>query len=935
MLAALSWLRDYAPLQRDVADLASTLSELGLVVEGVEHVGEGLGDIVVAKVLAIRPHPDADRVRLVDVDTGGGETLQIVCGAWNFAEGDLVPLAPVGAVLPGDFSISRRKMRGEWSNGMLCSAGELELPEAPGSADGLMILPAGLAPAGTPLVDALNLQPDVVFDIDISPNRSDALCMAGVARDLAAALGEPWAPPSSGVSAGTAVPTDSALGVAGLVVESGDLCPRFTATILEGVPGGPSPAWMARRLTLAGMRPINAIVDVSNYVMLDVGQPNHPYDLALLGGGGILVRRARPGETIETLDGVSRRLEGDDCVICDATGVPVGIGGIMGGAGAEIGPDTKRVLLEAAWFAPMAIAKTGKRLGLHSEARVRFERGVDPEVAPAAVERFVGLLAAVAAERAGGGPGAERGGGGPGAERGGGGPGAERGGGGPGAERGGGGPGAERGGGGPGAERGSLRRGPLVDIRDPQHTPVPPVVRVRTDRVNAILGTAIPHRDIERLLAPIGFVARSVVEPAGGSEGGSGAGDPAGWGEAGEAGGAGPVGEAGGGGRWGRGGAHDVVVPSWRLECNREIDIVEEVARMWGYRRIERSLPGGAGAQAGSVGLTAHQRERRRVRQALAGAGFDEAWTTTFLAPGDLERARLDPDAVEVENPLDASESLLRTALVPGLLKAVKFNVDRQAGDVCLFEIGRVFAKPAAGSGHVTPDEAEHLGVIIALDLGDGAGAAPASGAAGRRDESGLVEGRSGGTVAGEEAEAAVRTWLWLADALRLDGASIRAEEIPGWHPTRAARILGASGEALGAVGEIDPDVVAAYGLSGRVGFMTVSLDDLGEQPRVPKRAKDVSRYPASDLDLAFLVSEEVAAGDVEATIRTAGGDLLESVILFDVYRGAQAGAGRRSLAFRLRFRAANRTLTDAELATLRLAVVEAVEAAHGAELRS
>ena len=435
-----------------------------------------------------------------------------------------------------------------------------------------------------------------------------------------------------------------------------------------------------------------------------------------------------------------------------------------------------------------------------------------------------------------------------------------------------------------------------------------------------------------------GEAGRAGAGEAGGEAGRVGAGEAGG--EAGRAGAgeAGGAGDARGVGRPSTGGVHDVLVPSWRLECTREIDIVEEVARMWGYRRIERSLPGGAGAQAGSVGLTARQRERRRVRQALAGAGFDEAWTTTFLAPGDLERARLDPDAVEVENPLDASESLLRTALIPGLLKAVKFNIDRQAGDVCLFEIGRVFAKPAAGSGQVTPDEAEHLGVIIALGSGEGtggAGGAPPAGGASRSDDSGPVEGQSGRLVAGGEAEAATRTWLWLSDALRLDGASIRADEIPGWHPTRAARILGASGQALGAVGELDPDVVAAYGLSGRIGFMAVSLDDLGEEPRVPKRAKDVSRYPASDLDLAFLVSEEVPAADVRATIQSAGSELLESVTLFDVYRGAQAGAGRRSLAFRLRFRAADRTLTDAELATLRRAVVDAVEGAHGGELRS
>jgi phenylalanyl-tRNA synthetase beta chain len=355
------------------------------------------------------------------------------------------------------------------------------------------------------------------------------------------------------------------------------------------------------------------------------------------------------------------------------------------------------------------------------------------------------------------------------------------------------------------------------------------------------------------------------------------------------------------------GGEHEVAVPSWRLECDREIDVIEEVARMWGYRRIDRTLPAGSRQTAG--GLTAHQRERRSVRQALAGAGFDEAWTTTFLAPGDLERAGLDAVAVEVENPLDQAESILRTALLPGLLKAVKFNVDRQAGDVCLFEIGRVFGRPSGDM--VTPDEAEHLGAIVALP-------APGNG-----DES---------TSA---AEAATRTWVWLSEALRLEDVRLEAGELPGMHPTRGARILGGGARVLGVVGEVDAEVVAAYGLSGRVGYMEVSLDALAVEARRPRRARDVSRYPASDIDLAFLVDDAVPATAVQATLRRAGGDLIESVTLFDVYRGAQVRAGRRSLAFRLRYRAADHTLGESELGTARQRAIDAVGAEHGAELRT
>lgn len=808
MRAPLSWLRDYAPLDAGIDELAKALSELGLVVEGVEQIGAGLGDVVVARVETIRPHPDADRIRLVDVDAGGSDTLQIVCGAWNFSEGDLVPLAPVGAVLPGGFEISRRKMRGEWSNGMLCSAPELDLPEQDGSAGGLLILPSGLASPGTPLVDAMGLHPDLVFDLDVSPNRPDALCMAGVARDLAARLGERWAMPSEPSPPAPTADVDDAR----VSVECGDLCPRFTGTVIEGVPQGPSPAWIARRLTLAGMRPINAVVDVSNYVMLDLGQPNHAYDLDRLGGGGILVRRGRKGETLVTLDGVERPLEPDDCVIADADGVGVGVGGIMGGADSEISGSTTRVLLEAAWFTPMAIARTGKRLGLGSEARSRFERGVDPEVTLASVERFVGLLASV-----------------------------------------------------PGA--GSLRRGRTTDVSDRSALPAARTVEVRVPRVNSLLGTDLQESDVVSLLEPIGFETR----PAG-DEGGSLA----------------------------------VTIPSWRLDSEREIDVVEEVARMWGYERIARSVPSGAAGRAG--GLTPRQRERRQVRQVLAGAGFDEAWTTTFLAPGDLERAGLDPQAVEVENPLDRSESILRTSLLPGLLKAVRFNRDRQAGDVFLFEIGRVFAMPTGG--RVTPDESEHLGVIVAP-----AATPPAS-------------------SDGEAAYAAASLWRTLHDALGLEPALMEPARAGGWHPARCVGLTSQSGKPLGASGEVDPDVLAAYGISGRVGFLSVSLDAVYDLPRLSREAKAVSRFPASDIDLAFVVDERTLAAEVKAALDGSSG-VLEESWLFDVFRGNQIGEGRKSLAFRLRFRAPDRTLDESELADLRKVAIDSVTTRFEASLRT
>ena len=791
MRAPLSWLRDYAPFDAPVEHLATVFSELGLVVDGVERVGDDLHGVEVVRILDIRPHPAADRIRLVDVDRGDGQALQIACGASNMAVGDLVPLATLGTVLPGGMEIARRKMRGEWSNGMLCAPDELGLPRVDG-VDGLLILPPGLAVPGTPLAEALDLRPDVVFDLDITANRPDALCMAGIARDLAAAMHLPFAFPDTAAPA-----VDATLPAAGVVVEDPDLCPRFTATVLTGVRVGPSPAWMVRRLTLAGMRPINNVVDVSNYVMLDLGQPNHAYDFERLSGGGIVVRRATKGEVVTTLDGAERTLEADDCLICDARSVPVGIAGIMGGADSETADTTTAVLLEAAYFAPMAIARTGTRLKLHSEARYRFERGIDTDIATRAVERFVGLLAASGCPQ--------------------------------------------------------LRRGATVDARADDQLPTAPSVLLRTARVNSLLGTAIAEDAIAGLLEPIGFRTHR-------------AGD----------------------------GVFSVEVPSWRPDSSREIDVIEEVARLHGYRRIERTVPAGVRTAAG---LTEYQRQRRRVRDILAGAGLSEAWTTTFLAPGDLERAGLSAHAVEIENPLDRSESILRTSLLPGLLKALRFNADRQEPAVRLFEVGRVFEPPAGDT--VLPEEIETLAAVAA---GPG------------------VDGRL-----------AARIWGVLADALRLEGVDLSAEAVPGLHPGRSARIVGPDGP-LGVLGEVDADVSGAYGVPGRVAWLSVDLPHLLGLPRRSGQALPVSRYPASDIDLAFVVAEREPAATVAATIAGAAGELLESVRLFDVYRGL--GEQRRSLAFRLRFRSHERTLTDAELATVRAAVIEAVAAAHGGELR-
>ena len=602
MRAPLSWLRDFAQFPDDIRELTAALDDLGLVVEEVEHVGQGLESVVVSQVTEITPIKGADKIRRVVVEAGDGP-LEIVCGATNFEVGDRVPLAPVGAVLPGGFEIGRRKMRGVESNGMLCSGRELGLSD---DGAGLLVLGEDIVAApGTPLTDALGLEKDTVFDITVEGNRPDAWSIAGIARDLAARLGlpftlpEPPAPPPSGVPV-----TD----VTRAAVEDLDLCPRLTVSVLSDVVVGPSPRWIADRLTLAGMRPINNVVDASNYVMLERGQPTHPYDIERLGGRGLIVRRAEPGETLETLDGVTRTVgvpggsvgdTGADCLICDADNVPVGVAGIMGGASSEIADSTTEVLLEAAYFTPMAIARTSKRLGLRTEASARFERGCDPWGIDAAVNRFSQLLAE--------------------------------------------------------SIPGLTVRDGIIDIRGA--VPEPFTIAVPIARVQRQVGVQLTGDQIAALLDPIGFSTTA---------------------------------------------GHDadhltVLVPTNRPDVRPAPygidDVIEEVARMFGYANIPPHTP--TWPQPGH--LTDLQRSRRLVKSVLSGLGASEGWTNTFVSEEAHRRVGLRGPAVRVSNPLIAEEPYLRRSLMPGLLGALAYNADRRQGSIRLYEVGVVFSHPDEG----------------------------------------------------------------------------------------------------------------------------------------------------------------------------------------------------------------------------------------------
>jgi phenylalanyl-tRNA synthetase beta chain len=791
MKVLLSWLREFAPdIGGDPGALSDVLSALGLTVEETTVTGAMPGGVVLGRVLDLRSHPDADRIQLVDVDDGSGSTLQVCCGAFNMAVGDLVPLARVGTVMPSGLEIARRKLRGQTSEGMCCSEIELEMGA---DAEGIMILNDRVAPGagpGTPLAEALGLEPDVLWDLEVGANRPDALSVMGVARDLAAGLGvafEPpdWSTPASGPDISEAVDVE---------IVDPTLCGRFVGRVLRNVPQGSSPAWMANRLTALGQRPINLIVDISNYVMLELGQPSHTFDLGRVSGARIRVRRARDGETLTTLDGQHRILADGDGVIANGDDDVIGIAGVMGGASTEIDNDTTDVLVEMAWWDPPSVSRTAKRLNLSSEAATRFRRGADWGYnVERCMNRFVQLAVEQGAEVA------------------------------------------------PGMidERGNL----------PDRRPL----RVRTSRVNGLLGTGLSAEAMAGHLRSIGFG----VDPSGDTE-------------------------------------LDVSIPTWRWDTETETDISEEVARLHGYENIERTVP--TANEAG--GLSAYQKDRRLVREVLVGAGCCETQPMPFVAPGALAAVGLAEDGITLSNPVDDSESVLRTSLLPGQLGAVAYNQRHFNGDVRLFEIGHVY-RPAP-EGQLLPDEREFLAVALS----------------------------------GTEAPAAVAVLDLLAEALALPAVELREASPAGLHPTRSAEVV-VAGRARGAVGEVDLEVLEACGVSGRVAWLQLDLQQVLEGPRARRRYRPVSKYPPSDVDLAFVVPEGVAAIQVERALRATAGSLLARIELFDVYRGPGVADDSRSLAYRLRFRAPDRTLTDADVADIRQRCIDETSRRTGATLRS
>jgi len=811
MLVPLEWLRQYCDPALSTEELAARLTLTGTKAERWFRYGPPSGDhYVVGRVLEALRHPDADRLRVCQVEVGEAQPATIVCGAPNVAAGQTVAVARPGAVLPDGRTLGAARLRGVLSEGMILATDELALG---GEHEGILVLGDGPV-AGTPLGDVLPLGSDVI-ELEITPNRPDCLAVYGIAREVHAATGAPLSPPPWNEDLGSLEGEPPGIDVS---VECPELCPRFTARIFEQVTIGPSPLWLAARLLAAGMRPISNVVDITNYAMLLSGQPLHAFDLDRIAGGRLIVRRARDGETVETLDGAARTLDGELVVIADADG-PTSIAAIMGGARSEVGDDTTRVLLEVASWNGANIQRSAVRLGLRSEASARFEKGLSVDSTLEAQAIATALMVELCGARVL-----------------------------------------------PGT----------VDVGGPAEPP--PALSLRPARVAALLGSEIAAPRCREILGSLAFD----VDQAGSEE------------------------------------TIGVRVPHFRRgDVTREVDLIEEVARIDGLDRLPATLPPRNGA-AGR--LTHSQQLRRRAEDALAGRGLSEVVGWSFAEPRLLERLRLDREhpisqVVAIENPLSETWSIMRPTLLGSLLDAASRNAARGVRDVALFESGTVYR--AAPSDTLA---AEHhaLAVLIAGDL------VPAS--------------WRGEPAAGADFFAAKGLLAAVLDVLGVQWTVVGGHW-PFLHPGRCASVLAGGGaegggRALGFVGELHPLVAASWDLE-RAAVWAIDLGAATELAPELVSYRAFAEYPAVREDLAVVVADSVSAGEVVAVVREAGGAQLARVEVFDVYRGAQVGEGRVSLALHLEFRAADRTLTDADVAAERRQIAAALAERLGGELRA
>jgi len=793
MIVTYNWIKEFVDCDLPAAELSHLLTMLGLEVERMEVVGGGMDDVVVAQVIEKAQHPNADKLSLCQVDNGK-ELLTIVCGAQNFKAGDKVALAQIGATLPGDFKIKRSKIRGEESFGMLCSEKELALSV---ESDGIMILPESFQ-VGTPLFDALGTK-DVIFEIGLTPNRADCLSVVGVAREVAAKLSKKVHYPGLEVNE-TGAPIES---ITSVTVDSPELCPRYTARHISGCKLAPSPAWLANRLRAAGIRSINNIVDVTNYVLLEYGHPLHAFDFNLLAGGRIVVAAAGEGESFVTLDGQERKLTAKDLTIRDAE-KGVALAGIMGGGNSEIGEGTSEVLLESAYFDPSAIRRTSKRLGIHTESSHRFERGTDLAGLTRALDRAASLIAELSG--------------------------------------------------------GSIAKG-VIDVY-PQ--PIEPrVITARLERINAISGLSLNAAQVRDIFERLEF---EVAEPATG--------------------------------------LFSVRVPLFRVDIEREIDLVEEVVRLNGFEKVPLTMPRAAvfsDLPSDSLRLTV------RLKDLLVSQGLSEVINYSFVAPSSCDRILLPPDdfrsnGVKLLNPISDELSVMRTTLLPGLLETAVKNISFRTLNLRIFEMRRIYL-PNKG------EELLHEPLFLSALL------------TGSRDPEGWNQAK--GEIDFFDVKGIVENIL---AELKVTAASYSADQLdPYYHPGKACRIL-CGNKQLGSLGELHPTVQENYGIAAPLYYLELNFEALIAARNKQATAQVPSRFPSTFRDIALLLPEAMPAADVIACVNGVKAAELEGVEIFDVYTGGNIARGEKSVAVRVRYGSRERTLTDDEVTRLHQRVTDSLQ---------
>jgi phenylalanyl-tRNA synthetase beta chain len=802
MFVSLRWLRDYVDIDLAPEALADRLTMAGLEVDAIRETASGFSRVVVAKILSLKPHPGSEKLLLCEMTTGT-DVLPVVCGATNIQVGDVVPLALVGAVIPGGDTIKSSRIRGELSEGMLCSEEELGIgPDR----SGIMILPSGFT-LGQDLTDALDLR-DVVLDIAITPNRSDCLSVIGVAREIAALTGKKLRAPEIILQEDD----EDINGITSVQILDADLCPRYTARIVKNIAVRPSPFWMRRRLESVGLRAINNVVDVTNFVMLEWGQPLHAFDFRFLEEGRIVVRRSRQGETFVSLDEKERTLKSDTLMICDGV-KPVAIGGIMGGLNSEVKADTRMVLLESAYFDPVSIRKSSRWLSMSTDAAFRFERGIDPDGVVRALNRAAQLIADFSG--------------------------------------------------------GTVCRGYIDQY--PRKVESPRNIPLRISRVRDMLGKDIVPSEAVQILESLEMTVSK--------------GDDL---------------------------HYRVTPPTFRVDISREIDLIEEIARLHGYDRIPVTQP--------AISIPSMEQDRRkileeRIRTLLNGYGYSEVITYSFipatavddlgLPAGDARRT-----IVTIRNPLTEEQSVMRTTMIYSLLDTMRKNANAGCFDLKLFEIGRTYLARQAG---MLPVEKNRIGGLLTGARYDHCWHYSGI-AADFFDLKGCLEG--------------------LFEHMKVASVKFRPDlQEPFLHPGRSCGIM-IGEDVIGFLGEVHPDVLTRMGLKNRVMVFEMDLDVLAGNFSGALSYRDISKFPASSRDVAFLISRDRTVEEIFKFSLDMHEELLENVLVFDVYEGKGVPEGMTSLGLRFSYRAHDRTLTDQDIGQAHNAIVRRIMEKSGAKIR-